>query len=248
MSNPGVIILSSGNIKKSANFRVEDNIGECMHIHYGEFRFDFSIEQFLKLEETVKEAFSSLLSDKDFNLEDYDPNFLATIGHTLKDLKEVKYETIKLNKLKVYNNKGRIPRIVDLNESMMYQALKGNTEQYKNYSQINKFGEENEERLNRLVEHVTKDKIQPIILFNDQNIIRDGQHRASIYLDLDKTEIPVIRLYFKKDRHSLSTTPTLDYFTKWDIERLKGIYRKARSTYRSLKERISLKLRRIRTK
>ena len=53
MSNPGVITLNSKKIdlKKSLyneRFVIEDNIGEAIHIHYRNMRFDFSIEDYIE--------------------------------------------------------------------------------------------------------------------------------------------------------------------------------------------------------
>ena len=48
MSNPGVIVLHSANCRGTnfKRFQVEDNIGESIHIHVDNMRFDFTIEEF----------------------------------------------------------------------------------------------------------------------------------------------------------------------------------------------------------
>ena len=48
MSNPGVIQLASIALSDRRQFRVEDNIGEAIHLHYGdEFRVDETYQNFL---------------------------------------------------------------------------------------------------------------------------------------------------------------------------------------------------------
>ena len=36
MSNPGVLYLATKKLKNGESYRVEDNIGEAIHLHYGE--------------------------------------------------------------------------------------------------------------------------------------------------------------------------------------------------------------------
>jgi hypothetical protein len=39
---------------------IEDNIGEGIHIHYKNFRLDYTIEEFLNFAEGCKEALDSI--------------------------------------------------------------------------------------------------------------------------------------------------------------------------------------------
>ena len=72
MSNPGVYYLSSSKALKLNSFRVEDNIGECIHIHYGNLRLDFTIREFLQLsiimEKAVYELSQGLLNFDDIDV------------------------------------------------------------------------------------------------------------------------------------------------------------------------------------
>ena len=54
MSNPGVIFLNTSKVYVDRiicgdRLWIEDNIGEAIHIHYRNMRFDFTIEEFLQL-------------------------------------------------------------------------------------------------------------------------------------------------------------------------------------------------------
>jgi hypothetical protein len=249
MSNPAVITLCSVNLAKNVNFRIEDNIGECIHIHYANFRFDFTVDEFLKLENLIIESLNNSFEVDEFELTDFDINFLASIADNLEDLESIKKEKISLRELKVFNYKKGIPILVGLEKSMMLKALKGNTKEYEEYKQENFFEESNISRLFRVKEYVeNSESLQPIILFNNQNFIRDGQHRSAILLGNKKEEILALRMFFRKNRHNISVTPILDYFVKWDIERLKSVYRYIRSTYINVKKRLSSKLPKFRSK
>jgi len=213
MSNPAVIILKSVNLKNGVNFRIEDNIGECVHIHYGNFRIDISIEELLSFEDMLMDAVAQIIDVDDFNIEDYDIQFLADIADRLKDLESVAKETVKLDDLIVANYWFDVSYYSKLNKSMMYRALTGDAKDYAKYEQENWFGETNLERLKRVENFVNSSKeIKSIVLFNRQNNIRDGQHRASVYLLNHKTEIEAIRLSFKNSKHNMSAHPVLAYF------------------------------------
>jgi hypothetical protein len=244
MSNPAVITLSSVNLKNSINFRIEDNIGECIHIHYANFRFDMSINELLALEPILKSSISDILKKIDnFDINDFDIQFLASIANALSDLIILKKETIELKKLIVYNYKYGIPYHVKLNKSMMYRALNGDDKDYQKYKQENWFEEKNIERLYRIKEFITKEEnMQPIVLFNNQNFIRDGQHRSAVYLKNNQKEINVIRLYFKNNKYNISNYPILNCFFCWNIDRLKKLYRKSKCMFYSIKSRMYYKL------
>jgi hypothetical protein len=244
MSNPAVITLSSVYLKTGVNFRIEDNIGECIHIHYANFRFDISINEFLALEPMLKNSISDILKKIDnFNINDFDIQFLASIASALIDLTVVRKGTIEIKKLMVYNYKYGIPYHVKLNKSMMYRALNGDDKDYQKYKQENWFEEKNMERLYRVEEFITKKKnVSPIVLINDQNFIRDGQHRSAVYLKNNQEKISVIRLYFKNNKYNISDHPILNYFFYWNIDRLKIMHRKSRYIINNIKARIYYKL------
>ena len=58
-TNPGVIVLTKTQLRGTTmhhRLDIEDNIGEEMHIHYKNFRLDFTIEDFLELAKTCDGA------------------------------------------------------------------------------------------------------------------------------------------------------------------------------------------------
>jgi hypothetical protein len=245
MSNPAVITLSSVDLKNNINFRIEDNIGECIHIHYANYRFDFSVKEFLELEKLFSISIENCIGIEGFKLKDFDILFLASIADKLIDLEKIKFELASLSDLKVYGNQHGFPKLVNIDKSMILKSLNDDNHEYLNYKQENFFEESNENRLERVKNFINTTNlrdISPIILFNKQNAIRDGQHRSAILFKNKIKEIQSIRLIFKDNKHNLSLSPIFDLIFKWNLDRLKEKYRSVRSFAKSLKKRISYKL------
>lgn len=47
--------LASGEVNGN-NIKIEDNIGESIHIHYNSFRIELTIEEFRRLSEELSQA------------------------------------------------------------------------------------------------------------------------------------------------------------------------------------------------
>lgn len=210
MSNPAVIMLTNSPTKSGGRFKVEDNIGESIHIHYDNFRIDLTINEFLSFSELIEKSLISLINNSTFNLNNFDPSFLHDIYYMLIDLKETSFDKILVSDL-IVSRKGLfgVPKWAPLNQSRVYRAIKGDTSENDNYLQDNFFNQSNHERvmnINNIIRtHGYPFKNEYIILFNDQYHIRDGQHRASAILDImGDIEIKVLRINFKNKKYNLS--------------------------------------------
>ena len=69
-TNVGVISLfhaqvADGRFRHDIRFDIEDNIGEGIHIHYKNVRFDFSVSDFLKLSDSCQRALEQLQKDNE---------------------------------------------------------------------------------------------------------------------------------------------------------------------------------------
>ncbi|WP_456379215.1 hypothetical protein [Lutibacter sp.] len=209
MSNPAVIILVDTKTTSSGRFKVEDNIGEAIHIHYDNFRIDLTINEFLNFTNVIEESLNNLIDNESFDINNFDPNFLHDISDMLIHLKKVTFETVNLSDL-IVSRKGflDVPKWAGLNESRVYHAIKGDSLENDNYLQNNFFNQSNNDRINS-VKKLVKQNGYPynneyIVLFNNQNYIRDGQHRASSLLaEKGDLQIPIIRLHFKNNRFNL---------------------------------------------
>ena len=58
-TNAGVIILSRRTIK-GERLQIEDNIGEGIHIHYRNFRLDYTIKDMLRFSDACEQALNNL--------------------------------------------------------------------------------------------------------------------------------------------------------------------------------------------
>jgi|TARA_Y100000034_G_C6858047_1_gene390208 hypothetical protein len=58
-TNTGVILLAT-RTKQGYRLDIEDNIGEGIHIHYQNFRLDYSIKDLLSFSKACKEALEAL--------------------------------------------------------------------------------------------------------------------------------------------------------------------------------------------
>lgn len=214
MSNPSVIVLSECLTAKGDSFRIEDNIGEAIHLHHGDIRIDFTVQDFLTFSSMLQDALSAIVKVEGFCLEQFDPIFLAALGDGLCDLESVAVEQLSLAKLEVYTDSWIGQRLRPLPESRVAYALKGLSQNYMSNIQENLYGQSNIDRLSMILEEVRSEgypyKERYIVVFNDQNIIRDGQHRAAaLYFLNGNQEIPIIRLWFRNGRFRITRYPWL---------------------------------------
>ena len=62
-TNPGVIVLTKTQLRDTQlhhRLDIEDNIGEEMHIHYKNFRMDYTVRDFLELARACDSALTNL--------------------------------------------------------------------------------------------------------------------------------------------------------------------------------------------
>lgn len=243
MSNPAVIELKNGRMS-IGKYRIEDNIGESIHLHIGDWRFDLTLEELNELTSQSVVALNKFINIDSFRVEELDPLFLSQISEYLPDLKEVRIERIFLSKLLVDTRIFGIIRYKSIKSSRVYKAYSGNERADEKYSQINKVGETNKKRRDSILESVRSNGYpysnKYIILFNNQNIIRDGQHRAAAlyYLYGDK-EIEVKRFIFKDNKHIVSWKNYLKRVNiKNCLEQAKNVVRKFLKIGRAIKKRL----------
>jgi len=234
MSNPGVLYLVQKGITNGNYIRIEDNIGEAIHIHYNnEWRIDLSVKEFLALQNVIGDCLDSLFESTRFKIKYFDPVFLDSISNYLIDLEEVTFEEIKLSEIKVLTrNYFGLPVVRSLQESRIVKALNGFTNELKQYKQENYKDQDNEERLKDIMDTIAKfgypfDE-KYIVLFNEQNNVRDGQHRAGClyYLYGSEHTIPIIRMHFKDKRYNVSMYPWIATIFAWNRRRILKLLKK----------------------
>lgn len=231
MSNPGVCTLVEFQLN-GQRFCIEDNIGEAIHIHYGHFRVDLTVEEFLTLADDMLKTLNDIIKVDGLDINQVDPLFLFEISSYLPELQSVKMDKIKLSDLQVDTLfMGTIPVIRGIGSSRIVAALRHNTEENDIHKQQNLLFQNNSQRLES-VRHLIENNDYPydgkyIILFNNQNIIRDGQHRAGcMYIKDSNREIEIQRFIFKNSMYNISMHPWFGTLFVWTPRRLLKSMRK----------------------
>lgn len=204
MSNPAVYLLAENEIHGS-HLRIEDNIGEAIHIHYGDIRMSLSIKEFNDLYEGVLTATKQLLAEKGIDLglidtSSLDWNWLDRYEH----LESVSIKEKKINSLfTIYRirNKEYLSKLVNIKDALFVKALCGETTNLLGYKEVNKYGQDSLTRLSNMYESI-KENGYPFdnkyIMTDSRGIIYDGDHRAACLFHLygGEKNIPVLELSF----------------------------------------------------
>ena len=189
MSNPGVIELASDYIG-GINLRIEDNIGECIHIHYGNIRFDMSIKEFLSFANSLIDMAEIMIDVPDFSFSKYDAIFLTGAHEVLCGLKSVEFIDVNVDELTTDYVAKDFAGLVPLKDARIIQALKGDSRLNDIRKQKNYWGESNADRLRRIHSSIAVNGYNPqkfnsyIVLIDGGRYIIDGCHRASCLLDI----------------------------------------------------------------
>jgi hypothetical protein len=107
--------------------------------------------------------------------------------------------------------------------------LNGDFDDFEAYRQFNYFGLNNKERLADLLNSLKSNGYpyqgKYIILFNGQNIVRDGQHRAAVLAHLYGIDmrIKVMMFHFNDNRHYLKkNTYNFKSLVKWILKKIRS--------------------------
>lgn len=222
MSNPAVINLVNIR-KKHGNLRrldIEDNIGESIHIHINNFRLDMTIQEFLEFADNVTNSSNKLMKRRGIDLMAFDSSFINKIAHLLVDIEKIEIKYLPISQLKVVTHHSflgvttlSLPHLIQ--NSHAYKYLKGSVSSFLAYQQDSHLGISNDDRLRSLklsIEHNGyPSENRYVILFNNQKIIRDGQHRASILASMYGLDhlLPVQILTFRRSNGNYSNVKSL---------------------------------------
>lgn len=216
MSNPAVITLvdSSSLRGKFKRFIIEDNIGESIHLHIDKMRIDFTIDEFLEFSSMIRESLLDLDILKGYSINNFGEHFIKECSPFLPKLKEIKIEEIEISKLKCIkktNFRGIINLIkrTSITSTPAYKYLLGETNEICKYEQFNYILPYNESTLKNIQESINKNgyphEEKYIVLFEGQDIIRDGEDRAAVLANLFGLDykVKILRFYFKGNQHKM---------------------------------------------
>ena len=235
MSNPAVIKLIK---KKLGTSRVwlDDNFGEAIHIHIDNHRIDLTVEEFEQLYKDLCIAMNELYPIEGLDFNTIDPVFIERwLWPILPTINGTRIDKVYLEDLWAPNH--GVWKL--LKDSIGVRALKGISSENEGYRKSHHIGQTDNQRLEECLNSIKEKgypyKNQYIILKGDNNIIYDGQHRAScLYYLYGNIEIPVIRLYsssFKKEEIKKERL-----YQKWIIFRW---YNKIKSMLKKMGKRMS---------
>lgn len=185
MSNPAVCFLSTSELD-GISFRIEDNLGESIHIHYGLIRIALSIDEFFLFADSIKNAAKQLFELNGFIWEDFDAeSFKYEWIKYYTGIKSINCVTVRLDSLfmkESYTKKRDIKRIIPLCESGYVRLLEGDRSDIDYYSQIGKYEPSRKEKIEaigKIIDGVGYPFDHKKILINQDGYILDGIKRAS---------------------------------------------------------------------
>ncbi|MGN0153440.1 MAG: hypothetical protein ACI4A3_03245 [Lachnospiraceae bacterium] len=202
MSNPAVTKLVRDDIG-NLRFWMDDNIGESVHIHLADFRMDLTVEELDKLSAELTDTVNQLVDIEGFDCNKMDPVFLSLLlAKKMKHLRSVQIDRVMLEDLIVnHRNRFGFLKYQKLSESRAVKALNGDNSENDGSRRSHHIGQTSRQRLDAMKDSISEHGYpydgQYIVLYEDQMLIRDGQHRAScLYVSEGNIEIPVLRLFF----------------------------------------------------
>lgn len=229
MSNPAINVLIDIII---ANERliIEDNLGEAIHIHYGNVRLSVSIMEFNHIVHAIAETAETILSEVGLDFFNIDATaFLWGWTDSIMQIQSTEIKMIKLGDLRSTRTYGAIFGMsgiqipAELSQSRIVKALKNNDKDLRNYGQINYKGIDNKERLN-IVKKSIESKGYPYnnqYIIVDQNCkIYDGDHRAGCLFKIYGKDYTIPVIMFNGGRKLSSDD------IKTSIKKLKRQYNK----------------------
>lgn len=197
MSNPAVIKLQQKTIGKSRMW-MDDNFGEAVHLHIDQIRVDLGVAEFDQICKDLSIAINEMIDVEGFDCCHIDPVYLEVmLADKLLKLTAVKMDQVYLEDLYAPGRRGIKP----LSQSRGVRALQNDSKENDIPRPSHHIGQTSAERLSAMMasieEHGYPYGENYIVLYGDDNIIRDGQHRAAcLYTLKGNIQVPVLRFYF----------------------------------------------------
>ena len=196
MSNPAVTKLCMTRIAGLPMW-MDDNIGEAIHIHYGDFRLDLTNNELGRLCEELCEIINAYFNvELDFSK--INPiYFEVMLRKNISHLTKVTLDSVRLKDMLCPSN----GIYVKLPESKCVKALHGDSSDNDGPRASHHIGQSSQERLDAVYESITRNGYpyngEYIIMYGDDNIIQDGQHRAACLWEImGDISVPVMRFSF----------------------------------------------------
>lgn len=247
MSNPGVIILTSTKIDNKKillddRFQIEDNIGESIHIHFRNMRFDLTIKDYLALADGVEDSLNQLVGDDSFNTSYLSGDFLFDMRMHLPFVASMSIVEKQLDDLMcvVHKSDKQSPYAVKkITGTPIYQYLKFHDEKCLPRVRENVISVSYKKRIEELqasLEEGYAKNGKYLTVLGDEDTIRDGYLRASILRHTKgNITLPVVRVQFKEgyDLYKLGRSSSFSETFKWSMTRANNKFKRWTKKYKS---------------
>lgn len=239
MSNPAVISLAQVRTK-CGEFSVEDNLGECIHLHLGDFRLDITIDELDNLSKELAVALEGFIDVEGFSVAKFSSEFLLQLAENnlLPYLESVEEDNVKISEVQIpYHRCLGGLGYKSILESNVLKALNGDTIKNDKSLERNYYNQTSQDRVEEILESI-KGKGYPcggqkVVLHKEDNRIYDGQHRvACVYFLKGDIKLPVTRIGFSKKSGNRKGGLVCMFLKRW-----KGrVYRRLKKLYKLVHE------------
>lgn len=135
----------------------------------------------------------------------FSPTYLEhMLGVDIPQIEKVEHTKEKIMTLELYERAGlAAPAKVRISEHSLYKQLQHGYAD-NGFKVTNHIYENNVERMHNVMEEIKKSvKIYPVVVYGNENVVRDGTHRlACLYYLYGNIDVPVIRVYVAKPYYS----------------------------------------------
>lgn len=193
--------LVSGKVN-GETLSIFDAPGRSVDLCWGETSLSLLPSELKAISEDLIPVINDLVAVDDFDCRSLDPVYLERmLAPLLTDLVAVKIDDVSLGQLIVCYDKGGYIKYTDIPHSRAYKALNGDDRENNDQRGSHHVGQTSAQRLSAMRDSISQSGYpkngQYIILYNDQMLVRDGQHRSScLYQERGDAVVPVMRLYF----------------------------------------------------
>jgi hypothetical protein len=200
----------------SIKYKIEIYLDKYISISDNDDKVVMSFSEFDNFKKNINSAFNEKGELFSFKFKSFDLHFLFSMSDLLPFISSIKIEETRLSYLKciTYSNfEGRFNyiKITPIIKTHAFKFLNKKSNEFLNYKQGGHSNLSNEERiiksLNSIKNNAYPFNNQFIVLFGDQNIIRDGQHRAAILMHLFGLEhkIKVMHIKFNNSSYRVNS-------------------------------------------
>lgn len=174
------------------------NLFEKYSIQYGYDSFDEQCE-------SIYSFLSHNYGKGSIDYKVFSPAYLEhMLGVDIPQIERVEYTTEKIMTLALYERAGSsTPTKVRISEHSLYKQLQHGYAD-NGYKSTNHIYENNAERLYNVMKEIKESvKIYPVVVYGNEDVVRDGTHRlACLYYLYGNIDVPVIRVYIAKPYYS----------------------------------------------